>query len=369
MKIDSYQVSSQAQSSYVSIESVTTNITTTTLNKAPEPAKTAQPANQAANANANSDPYGVQLDLSDNVWVLTREGQKQNQSLCELSQKIKGTAAKGDVAEDPMELRIKMLESMISSLTGKKFRFRRSAALEKYLGQQQNAQPPIKAQEPSSIRTTEINTEYFKYESEQMTYQSRGLINTSDGRTIAVDVNLSMSRASATYLKSSIKTTAVDPLVINYAGTAASLTGEKFDFDLDFDGKMDKISFAGEGSGFLALDRNGDGVINDGSELFGPGTGSGFGELHAYDFDGNSWIDENDAIFSQLRIWTKDKDGNDHLFTLKELDIGAIYLGDVKTQFSLNDAAENIQGVMRSTSFFLKESGGAGTISHIDLAI
>ncbi len=70
-----------------------------------------------------------------------------------------------------------------------------------------------------------------------------------------------------------------------------------------------------------------------------------------------------------LRVWSKDKDGNDQLFTLKELDIGAIYLGEVETEFSMKDGGNNTQGVVRSTSFYLKDSGGAGTVNYIDLAL
>ena len=48
-----------------------------------------------------------------------------------------------------------------------------------------------------------------------------------------------------------------------------SISDQKFKFDINADGKEDDISFVGKGSGFLALDKNGDGKINDGSELFG----------------------------------------------------------------------------------------------------
>ena len=121
------------------------------------------------------------------------------------------------------------------------------------------------------------------------------------------------------------------------------------------------------GSGFLVLDKNGDGRINDGSELFGPQSGSGFGELRAYDTDGNGWIDENDAIFDKLLVWSRDASGKDQLYKLKDLGIGAIYLGDTKTEFSMKGAGNTTQGVMRSTSFFLRENGSTGTVHHIDL--
>ena len=212
--------------------------------------------------------------------------------------------------------------------------------------------------------------EHFQYESEQVSYQAQGVVKTADGRTINVDINMFMSRQFVSYMGINVETTRpVDPLVINYGGTASSLTGEKFMFDLTMDGNLDSLSVLGEGSGFLAVDWNGDGKINDGSELFGPKTGCGFSELRQYDTDGNGWIDVNDEIFDKLVVWHRDKDGNDTVFTLKELGIGAIYLGDIATEFSFKGDDNETLGVMRSTSFFLTQSGGAGTVSHIDMMI
>jgi len=215
-----------------------------------------------------------------------------------------------------------------------------------------------------------VQFESFQYESEEVSYQANGIIHTADGKTITVDINMQMSREFVSFMNISTNgRTLVDPLVINYGGTAASLTGEKFQFDLTMDGNLDTLAVLAEGSGFLAIDRNGDGIINDGSELFGPNTGCGFSELRKYDTDGNGWIDANDEIFDKLVVWSRDKDGNDTVYTLKELGIGAIFLGDISTEFSFKDGTNETLGVMRSTSFFLKSCGGAGTLSHIDLAM
>jgi len=212
--------------------------------------------------------------------------------------------------------------------------------------------------------------EHFRFEAEQVSYQAQGVVKTADGRTINVDINMFMSRQFVSYMGINIEASRpVDPLVINYGGTASSLMGERFMFDLTSDGNLDNLAVLGEGSGFLAIDRNGDGKINDGSELFGPSTGCGFSELRKYDLDGNGWIDANDEIFDKLVVWHRDKDGNDTIFTLKELGIGAIYLGDIATEFSFKGDDNETLGIMRSTSFFLKECGGAGTVSHIDMMI
>ena len=79
------------------------------------------------------------------------------------------------------------------------------------------------------------------------------------------------------------------------------LSDQTFYFDLDADGEEEEISML-KGSGYLALDKNEDGIINDGSELFGTGNGDGFADLARYDEDGNGWIDENDSILSLIHI-------------------------------------------------------------------
>ncbi|MDR2569744.1 MAG: hypothetical protein LBD23_05545 [Oscillospiraceae bacterium] len=212
--------------------------------------------------------------------------------------------------------------------------------------------------------------EQFEFESEQVSYQAQGVVKTADGRTINVDISMFMSRQFTSYMGINVETARpIDPLVINYGGTAASLLDEKFQFDLTMDGSLDSLSVLGEGSGFLAIDWNGDRKINDGSQLFGPSSGCGFSELRKYDTDGNGWIDANDEIFDKLVVWHRDKDGNDTVHTLKELGIGAIFLGDIATEFSFKGDSNETLGVMRSTSFFLMQCGGAGTVSHIDMMV
>ena len=215
-------------------------------------------------------------------------------------------------------------------------------------------------------------TSGFVSESESTTFASSGMVKTQDGRSIDFNIEVSMSRAFTSQIntlttQNYIKT---DPLVINLDTDIGSVTDQKFLFDLDSDGDEEEISFAGKGSGFLALDRNGDGRIGDGSELFGTKSGDGFKDLAAFDEDGNGWIDENDSIYSKLKVWTKDEDGNDYLINLKDADVGAIYLDNADTQFSLKDGNNRLNGEIKKTGIYLHEStGAAGTLNHVDLAV
>ena len=193
---------------------------------------------------------------------------------------------------------------------------------------------------------------------------------TEDGRTIDFNVQFSMSRRLCEYAGISVATKGhyLDPLVINVGSDVTSISDQTFYFDLDSDGQEEKISNLGEGSGFLALDKNGDGKINNGSELFGTKSGNGFKDLAMYDKDGNGWIDENDEIYEHLRVWLRDEDGKDRLLSLSEADVGAIYLGSAETEFTQYNSSFVIAGMLRASGMFLRESGGVGTVQQVDMA-
>ena len=235
------------------------------------------------------------------------------------------------------------------------------------------SQGQIATQRPVQyIRMQSTYSEYFS-ETEKTSFSTEGKVVTADGREISFNLGLTMSRSFEEYYETSQVTEIVqmmDPLVINLDTNIASLSDQKFEFDIDSDGILDSISSLEGGSGYLALDKNGDGIINDGSELFGTKSGDGFKDLMIYDEDGNGWIDENDEIFSKLLIWSKDENGNDELYHLKEAGVGAICLQKASTDFSLNSLKNNqTNGQIRSTGIFLYENGNVGTMQQLDLAI
>jgi hypothetical protein len=209
-------------------------------------------------------------------------------------------------------------------------------------------------------------------ETERLHFSTQGKVMTQDGREIAISASLSMSRSfAATSSLTLLGGNAVmtDPLVINFDGTGAQLDGARFAFDLDSDGTPEQIASLRPNSGYLALDRNGDGQINNGSELFGPMSNNGFAELAVYDEDGNGFIDEGDSIYNQLRIWQRHSDGSSSLLALGDKNIGAIYLGHALTPMQLKDSANNSLGEVVSSGFYLREDGTSGIIQQINLAV
>lgn len=330
-----------------------------------------------------------------------QEGQSKAAFVIHASASRSAAASWEDKRSDSYEMKLKLIERMLEALrNGKYGRFERlskdlksyestrSAKVEMSQGVSfslAGASSSIQAGGASGSMTggrpaggsgggtlVKVTAEQGMFsEQEAVSFAGTGVAVTADGRQINFNVELGLSRAfCAKYEHVAMQDyICVDPLVINIGADSAKITDQKILFDIDSDGKEDNISMLGEGSGFLAYDKNGDGRINDGSELFGTKSGDGFKDLAAYDDDGNGWIDESDGIFSKLKVWTFDEDGESHLIDLKEAGVGAVYLGSSSTQYHLNDEKNATQAIIRKTGVFLKENGEAGTIQHVDFAL
>lgn len=208
-------------------------------------------------------------------------------------------------------------------------------------------------------------------EHESTTFSAAGTVRTADGKAIDFTLELGMCRdySCERTVRQSGTVELRDPLVINFAGNAAELTGQRFEFDLDADGSAEMIPGLSAGSAWLAFDRNADGRINDGGELFGTRSGNGFADLACLDEDGNHWLDEADTAFSSLSLWEQDGAGKDTLSSLRDKGIGAIYLGSTQTPFALTDADNEKHGYIRASGVYLREDGGVGSVQQVDLAV
>jgi len=213
-----------------------------------------------------------------------------------------------------------------------------------------------------TTRTLSFKEEYSYKESLEVSM--KGCVQ-SGSQQIELDMNLCFS-SEFTQTYSIDKTMFYDPLVINYNGELPELDSKTFDFDIDMNGESDQISMLKKGSGFLALDKDENGKIDDGYELFGTQNGNGFLDLKRYDKDENGWIDENDEIFDKLRIWSKNED-EDTLVALGEVGVGALYLGFAKGDFDLKNENETL-GRIKSNGLYLNEDGTSGLLTQIDFA-
>ena len=115
-----------------------------------------------------------------------------------------------------------------------------------------------------------------------------------------------------------------DPIVIDFNknGITSTKLNNTVYFDHDNNGFKEATAWIEKDDGLLVLDKNGNGKIDNGNELFGNHTVSntiygytdekatnGYEALKAYDLNNDNVIDEKDEIFSKLKIW-KDKNLN-----------------------------------------------------------
>ncbi|MFH1744467.1 MAG: hypothetical protein ABIH23_36145 [bacterium] len=131
-----------------------------------------------------------------------------------------------------------------------------------------------------------------------------------------------------------IMASVADPLVLDLDGDGIELTSARngVDFDITGDGKTEKTAFVTGDDAFLAIDKNGNGQIDNGRELFGDqnGAANGFEELAEYDSNQDGQIDQRDAVYDNLSLFTdrnrNGKTDEGELRTLREAGIAGISL-------------------------------------------
>ncbi len=162
-----------------------------------------------------------------------------------------------------------------------------------------------------------------------------------------------------------------DPLTLDLDGDGIETIGVNTGayFDHDGNGFAEQTGWVGADDGLLVWDRNGDGRINDGGELFGDQTrlqdGSlatnGFQALAEWDENADGKIDSNDAVWANIKVW-QDADGDGYssaseLKNLSDFNITGINLN--YTAVSTPDGQGNTQ--VQSGSF-TKADGSTGAI-------
>ncbi len=318
------------------------------------------------NRSAFNKNTGLPLMVVDRV-TLSGEATRETRTAYSHSLLSQSTVLVADKKEAVNFSQQEMVERLVSTVTQEQVSSLSLTAL--------GADGFSSGQTRSAKTTIRLDRSTSHFEQEQMTFASRGQVLTEDGKAIDFSLELIMDRNQMTETSEKAlmstwqeQVALVDPLIINLEGGVPALSDVRFEFDLDNDGAAEEISFAASGSGFLSFDKNNDGTINNGSELFGPGTGNGFDELAAYDEDGNGWIDENDDVFSKFSVWTRDDAGNDLLVSLAEAGVGAVYLDNAATGFELTDSENALTGEVARSGMFLFENGNVGVIQQIDLA-
>ena len=133
--------------------------------------------------------------------------------------------------------------------------------------------------------------------------------------------------------------------------------GDPLVLDLDGDGRADRTSFASGGDAFLALDRNGNGRIDSGRELFGDhhGLAHGFEELSRFDANGDGRIDRSDPVYERLSL-VRSSNGQ-----ITQSDLNSAGVGAIELDYSnVNESLESGDRLAQKGGF-VRADGSRGT--------
>lgn len=168
-----------------------------------------------------------------------------------------------------------------------------------------------------------------------------------------------------------------DPLVIDLDGDGIELVGADGSvlFDHDGDGNTSGTGWVRPDDGLLVLDRNGNGLIDNGTELFGVDTvlsdgnkaTDGFAALRDLDSNSDGVFDANDEQYANVQVWRDlDQDGVSDAGELSSLvDLGIASINLNPTVRTRNYGNGNVQ---TAESTYTRTDGTTRTIANLDLA-
>ncbi|WP_459789796.1 cadherin domain-containing protein [Alteriqipengyuania sp. 357] len=170
-------------------------------------------------------------------------------------------------------------------------------------------------------------------------------------------------------------TSAVLPIVFDLDGDGielVALDGSTIAFDMDKDGLADKTGWVSADDALLALDRNGNGVIDDSSEIsFADDVENALTDLEglrAFDTNGNGLLDAGDQRFGEFLVWQDiNQNGVSDEGELRTLTEAGI----VQVNLTLNQTGEELaesHNVIYATTEYLKSDGSTGVVGDTSFA-
>ena len=166
----------------------------------------------------------------------------------------------------------------------------------------------------------------------------------------------------------------ISPIVLDLdrdgVKTAAAVDGAPFDHDGN--GFRERSGWVGPDDGLLAWDRNGNGTIDDGSELFGNRTllrggglaANGFAALASWDGNVDGKIDASDALWPNLRMW-QDRD-SDGVSTPDELEpLNGLGIIAINTSYANSTAVDPEGNAHRQIGSFARNDGSTGAADDV----
>lgn len=349
---------------------------------------------QSTSASMVRDAYREQLAIrSDDSPRLVAERRESSTAVsisaaARLALRIEGgqaalpTAADATATEDELATDttdndpwLSTIRSMIEWLTGQPMRVFSMADLPS-LDTPSQPRPSVPTTDIARQAGSRLAYEQHRIHEEwqRTDMMAEGVVRTADGQEIRFRLELSMERYYREESHLSLRAGGAerkDPLVVNFDGTAAQLQDRHFLFDLDNDGRADRLPQLAPGNGFLVFDRNRNDRADPG-ELFGPASGQGFSELALLDSDRNGWLDSADPVFEHLGILlppAEDGTANSTLLGLADAGLAAIATTHVASPFRLRGEGGDDLGLIRASGLALLNDGRPLAVQELDLTV
>jgi hypothetical protein len=218
----------------------------------------------------------------------------------------------------------------------------------------------------AALTTTQIGALSTEHIASLSTFQVSALTSPQIKSLSSAQI-ASLSTTQVSYLKM------VTPIALDLNGdgvrTQSIQAGIKF--DITASGYEVSTGWLSPEDGFLVLDRNQDGIINDGSELFGSATeladgsraSDGYTALQQWDSDQNGEIDANDAVFPELRVWV-DHDGDGHTDAGELKSLNSLGVTSISLVSEVGQQIDN-GNLIGLTSVFKTADGASHTVADV----
>jgi Ca2+-binding RTX toxin-like protein len=160
------------------------------------------------------------------------------------------------------------------------------------------------------------------------------------------------------------------PIVFDLNGDGETTSNVRVTFDIDGNGAKDNTGWISGGDAFLALDRNKDGMIDQGVEISflgdKPGARTDLEGLSAFDSNNDDVFDAQDARFSEFLVWQDaDEDGVSDAGELKSLAEAGI--ASIKLSSTAATPSDEGGVVVLGTSTFTRTDGTTGVVGDVAL--
>lgn len=199
------------------------------------------------------------------------------------------------------------------------------------------------------------------YRYQQLSASFSGEVSLKDGSSVSWDFQFEQVESEFSF-QMQRAADAKDPLMISLDGNyRATHTMVNFALNSDGSGRLDALSGA---QFYLVHDKNGNGKVDDGSELFGPQTGQGFSELASLDDDGNGFIDSADKDYAALYAWQPGK----ALQTLDKVNVAALSTTSAETRFDYYQQNQ-LQARLQRSGVLITADKQVGLVQQVDFAV